>query len=164
MSKLTVSLMGRPRILLDGATVSLPFKQAEALLYYLLMEGSVSRAKIADIIWGDRGDEKKVKSSMRNAIYVLRKAFGHDFLQESQKSIIGINPEYSVDVDVTRESGQPGETYTGEFLEEFYLKDNEYYNDWVMRTRQRLGQVGQEQLKQEMARTFDRKQDRKSVV
>ena len=158
MSKLTVSLMGRPRILLDGAPVSLPFKQAEALLYYLLMEGSVSRAKIADIIWGDRGDEKKVKSSMRNAIYVLRKAFGHDFLQESQKSIIGINPEYSVDVDVTRESGQPGETYTGEFLEEFYLKDNEYYNDWVMRTRQRLGQVGQEQLKQEMARTFGQKQ------
>ena len=158
VSKLIVTLMGRPQIVLDGEPVSLPFKQAEALLYYLLMEGSVSRAKIADIIWGDRGDEKKVKSSMRNAIYVLRKTFGHDFLQESQKSVIGINPEYEVDVDIKRVSGQPGENYTGEFLEEFYLKDNEYYNDWVMHTRQRLGRVGQEQLKQEMVRTFTQKQ------
>jgi len=138
--------------------VSLPFKQAEALLYYLLVEGEVSRAKVADIIWGDRGDEKKIRSSMRNAIYVLRKAFGYDFLQESQKNVIGIHPDCRVDLDISRLTDPRGELqgYPGDFLEDFHLKDNEYYNDWVQTTRQRFNRICLERLKQEMTRAFDR--------
>ena len=80
MSTITASLLGQVHIEADGVPVSLPFKQAEALIYYLLTEQEVSRTKIADIIWGDSFDERKVKSSMRNAIYVLRKTFGREFI------------------------------------------------------------------------------------
>jgi len=127
-------------------------------LYYLLVEGEVSRAKVADIIWGDRGDEKKIRSSMRNAIYVLRKAFGYDFLQESQKNVIGIHPDCRVDLDISRLTDPRGELqgYPGDFLEDFHLKDNEYYNDWVQTTRQRFNRICLERLKQEMTRAFDR--------
>lgn len=55
MQEIAAFLLGRAQILLDGVRVSLPFKQAEALLYYLLVEGRTSRFKLADLIWGDRG-------------------------------------------------------------------------------------------------------------
>lgn len=80
MQKITAELLGSGRILLDGKPVNLPFKQAEALVYYLLVEKETFRPKLADIIWGDSADEHKVQSNMRNAIYVIRREFGRDFL------------------------------------------------------------------------------------
>ena len=80
MQKITAELLGSGRILLDGKQVNLPFKQAEALVYYLLVEKETFRPKLADIIWGDSADEHKVQSNMRNAIYVIRREFGRDFL------------------------------------------------------------------------------------
>lgn len=63
-----------------GNRSTCPFKQAEALVYYLLVEKETFRPKLADIIWGDSADEHKVQSNMRNAIYVIRREFGRDFL------------------------------------------------------------------------------------
>ncbi len=156
MKEIQAFLLGRARILLDGEQISFPFKQAEALLYYLLVEGSASRFKLADLIWGDRGDEKKVRSNMRNAIYVLRKALGTDFLLETQKNIIRINPEYRLQVDFLsfmKEKG-PLEEYRGDFLEDFYLKDNEYYNEWVLNIRQNYNRVYLSRLKQDVEKSF----------
>ena len=61
MQKITAELLGSGRILLDGKQVNLPFKQAEALVYYLLVEKETFRPKLADIIWGDSADEHKVQ-------------------------------------------------------------------------------------------------------
>lgn len=87
---------------------------------------------------------------MRNAIYVLRKAFGAQFLLETQKNVIEINPQYAVQVDLTHflqdKDGPIGE-YPGDFLEEFYLKDNEYFNEWVLSVRQNYNRVYLERLK-----------------
>lgn len=154
MREISAYLLGRTRVLLDGAPVSLPFKQAQALLYYLLVEERASRFKLADLIWGDRGDERKIRSNMRNAVYVLRKAFGADFLLETEKNVIEINPLYDVQVDLKRlmESEElPPEGYPGDFLEEFYLKDNEYFNEWVLTVRQSYNRRYLEQLKKEKA-------------
>lgn len=160
MKEIQAFLLGRPRILLDGEQVSLPFKQAEALLYYLLVEGSASRFKLADLIWGDRGDEKKVRSNMRNAIYVLRKALGPDLLLETQKDVLEMNPNYQVEVDLLQfmEDNGPLTGYAGDFLEEFYLKDNEYYNDWVLGIRQNYNRVYLERLKQDVEDSFQQQQ------
>ena len=91
MQKITAELLGSGRILLDGKQVNLPFKQAEALVYYLLVEKETFRPKLADIIWGDSADEHKVQSNMRNAIYVIRREFGRDFLVGASKNVIQIN-------------------------------------------------------------------------
>ena len=161
MQEIAAFLLGRAQILLDGVRVSLPFKQAEALLYYLLVEGRTSRFKLADLIWGDRGDERKARSNMRNAIYVLRKAFGANFLLETQKNVIEINPQYTVQVDLThflQDKNGPVEEYPGDFLEEFYLKDNEYFNEWVLSVRQNYNRVYLERLKGEILRSFEGQQ------
>ena len=55
------------------------------------------------------------------------KAFGANFLLETQKNVIEINPQYTVQVDLThflQDKNGPVEEYPGDFLEEFYLKDN----------------------------------------
>ena len=102
MQKITAELLGSGRILLDGKQVNLPFKQAEALVYYLLVEKETFRPKLADIIWGDSADEHKVQSNMRNAIYVIRREFGRDFLVGASKNVIQINPEIRIDLDIDR--------------------------------------------------------------
>lgn len=135
MQKITAELLGSGRILLDGKQVNLPFKQAEALVYYLLVEKETFRPKLADIIWGDSADEHKVQSNMRNAIYVIRREFGRDFLVGASKNVIQINPEIRIDLDIDRFNDKnltDFSFYAGDFLENFYLKDNEYYNEWLL--------------------------------
>lgn len=157
MKEIKAFLLGKSRVLLNGEAIALPFKQAQALLYYLLVEGSAPRLKLADLLWGDRGDERKVRSNMRNAIYVLRKALGADFIQETQKNIISINPEYHVQVDLLSflKNETSLEEYQGDFLEDFYLKDNECFNEWVLGIRQYYNRVCLERLKREIDESFD---------
>lgn len=160
MDKLTGRLLGPPCIWMNGEVVDLPFKQAEALLYYLLMEHEVSRSKAADLIWGSHLDERKAKSNMRNAIYVLRRELFPDFLVEPQKNILQINPRIAISLDVEQLSA-PGDSVPdsdpGEFLQEFYLKENEYFNEWIQNTRQELKQIYMERLKRAVESSFRQK-------
>ena len=57
MSEISASLLGQVHIEANGVSATLPFKQAEALLYYLLVEKEVPRSRIAGLIWGDTFDE-----------------------------------------------------------------------------------------------------------
>ena len=159
MRRLTASLLGTPCILKDGEMVDFPFKQAEAILYYLLVEREAPRNKIADLIWGSILGEQKVKSNMRNAIYVLRKLLWPDFLIEPRKNILQINPAIELQLDIEQLKGDSVENanvYSGEFLQDFYLKENEYYNEWILNTRQELQQVYIERLKQSISQLFER--------
>ena len=157
MQKITAELLGSGRILLNGKQVNLPFKQAEALVYYLLVEKETFRPKLADIIWGDSADEHKVQSNMRNAIYVIRREFGRDFLVGASKNVIQINPEIRIDLDIDRFNDKnltDFSFYAGDFLENFYLKDNEYYNEWLLNNRQHYRGLLQERLKESIVAAF----------
>ena len=150
MSEIAAYLLGQVHIEADGVPVTLPFKQAEALLYYLLVEKEVSRSRIAGLIWGESSDESRVKSSMRNAIYILRKTFGRDFIVEARKNILQINPDYTVRLDLSllqEEYPSRLDFYSGDFLEDFYLKDNEFYNDWILGCRQLFKRTYLDQLR-----------------
>lgn len=160
MKDIFAYLLGHPRIIMGEELISLPFKQAEALFYYLVVEKEVSRDKISDLIWGSCFDERKVKSSLRNAIYVLRKVFGADFLTEPQKNILQVNPEYRIYLDVEElEKGglEDFRKYSGDFLENFYLKNNDSYNDWAMNRQQSYRHIYQEQLKKQICQAFGEK-------
>lgn len=157
MNELQAKLFGSGRLMLDGESVTLPFKQAEALLYYLLVEKEAFRPRIADIIWGDSLDEHKVRSNMRNAIYVIRRAFGRDFLVTDGKNLLRIDPSVRIELDVDRLRDAEltdFSFYTGDFLEDFYLRDNEYYNEWLLATRQRFREQLLERMKSEIDAAF----------
>lgn len=152
-----LTLLGRPGIKMNGQKAELPFKQAEAIVYYLAAQGEVSRLSLADIVWGDKCDGEKMKANMRNAAYVLRKTFGNDFLDKTPRDRISINPARSVRTDLDlflKTPKHPPQLYTGDFLEDFYLKDNELYNEWAENIRQKYRGVYVESLKRHIGAAF----------
>ena len=131
---LRAQLLGMPRVWLDNEIVQFPFKQAEALFYYLLVEQEVSKEVLAEVIWESSNDTEKALSSMRNAIYVLRKQFGRDILVEPVKSSVQINPALrpTCDIDLLfSQTPLPPKFYQGHFMEGFYLKKSPLYNEWL---------------------------------
>ena len=51
--ELNIRLFGAPRILVDGREVVLPYKKADAVLYYVILKGSATRSRIAELLWPD---------------------------------------------------------------------------------------------------------------
>ena len=126
-----IKLLGSPEIRMDGQAVKLPFRQAEAMVYYLAVSGSVSKDRLCDLLWGDRYPEDKAKSSLRNAICVVRNRLGRDVLMEPTRQHIALNPDCGVQVDAAVYL-RPGTELggSGEFLSGFHLKGSEVFDEW----------------------------------
>jgi DNA-binding SARP family transcriptional activator len=71
--EITLTLLGSPQIKVDQQPVRLPYLKAEVLFYYLAVTGRPhSRAALAALLWS-RSSEKQARSSLRNALYTIRK-------------------------------------------------------------------------------------------
>lgn len=136
--QLAVSMLGSPSMELDGAPLVFPYRQAEAILYYLFLNQSVNKYTLADLIWEDKCTEEKTNSNLRNAFYIIRKNLGKDFLVKGSGDMIKINPAFSLTLDTEQflREEQNLSLYRGDFLEGFYLKNNVSFNEWVTNTRQ----------------------------
>lgn len=154
--KLEVKLLGTPVILLDGVPLTFPYRQTEALLYYLLLNKKGNKDSMADLIWGDDLDEERISSNLRNAFYVLRKYLGKDFIKKGAGEQISIGGSLEIHVDIEQFlSGAHAVTlYTGDFLEGFYLKNNTLYNEWVESTRQYLKNLYLKKLREAFLAEF----------
>ncbi|MDY3281784.1 AAA family ATPase [Dysosmobacter sp.] len=126
-----IKLLGAPEIRLDGRAVKLPFRQAEAMVYYLAVSGSVSKERLCDLLWGGRYPEDKAKSSLRNAICVVRNRLGRDVLTEPTRQHLALNPDCGIQVDAAVYL-RPGTELAdgGEFLSGFHLKGSDVFDDW----------------------------------
>ena len=136
--QLAVSMLGSPSMELDGAPLVFPYRQAEAILYYLFLNQSVNKYTLADLIWEDKCTEEKTNSNLRNAFYIIRKNLGKDFLVKGSGDMIKITPAFSLTLDTEQflREEQNLSLYRGDFLEGFYLKNNVSFNEWVTNTRQ----------------------------
>ena len=79
--RLKLHLLGEAYIELDGERLAMPFKKAEAVVFYLAVEGRRSKERVKCLFWGDR-DERQASGNMRNAVYLLRKTLPHNFSAE----------------------------------------------------------------------------------
>lgn len=137
-TNLTVTMLGTPSIQQNGKLLSFPYRQAEAVLYYLFYNKSANKNTLADLIWEKQFSEEKINSNIRNAFYTIRKVLGKDFLLRKSGNIIAINPDYSVTLDIEQFEAEKNTLafYKGDFLEGFYLKNNISFNEWVSSIRQ----------------------------
>lgn len=135
---LKVQLLGRPAVFLNNQRISFPYRQAEAIFYYLLEKKSVNKEALADLIWEEKFSEEKIHANLRNAFYVLRKLFGKDFLLKQSFNVVSLNPEYPIllDTEQFRCSNASIQDYKGDFLDSFYLKNNHSFQEWISATRQ----------------------------
>ena len=103
MAEIRIYVLQSPRILMDDHLITLPYKKAEALLYYLAIEKKVTREHAAALLW-DTCEEATAKKNLRHALYTIRKTFHISLIISSDRQTLCLNPEinFSVDYDAFR--------------------------------------------------------------
>lgn len=137
MSKITCRLFGTPQITKDGQPVFLPYAKINALLYYMMVVKVASRDEIAGLLWPDE-DASAARKNIRNAIYQAKKSLGEEIIISPQKTFLHLNEELDIETDVAQFLQDPQsnlDLYTGDFLQGFYLKEAEPYENWVAKMR-----------------------------
>lgn len=141
--KIKCKLLGVPEILIDKKEVLFPYAKINAFLYYLLVEKTASRNEIAALLWPDES-EKIAKKNLRNALYHTKKNLHPDIILSPNNTILKLNEEIDIylDVDELSENSEKRlHLYEGEFLQGFYIKDAEEYDDWIGQTRFNLQKI-----------------------
>ncbi len=133
MDKITVNLFGTPGVFKNGEKIYFPYRKAEALFYYLLVQNQGTREELVSLFWGE-SNEEVAKKNLRNAMYKTRKALGLEIIHSPKKSMVMINQEVEIESDIQAVQKQPDkilEVYRGEFLKGFYVKGEEGFAQWV---------------------------------
>lgn len=135
MSTVQIYVLQTPHILLDGEQIILPYKKAEALLYYMAIEKKATRDQIAALLW-DSCDEATAKKNLRHALYTIRKIFHTDLVSSPTRQTLELNPEltFLVDYDAFMEEREP-KLYQEELLGGFYIKNAYPYEEWLTMKR-----------------------------
>ncbi|MBT3370480.1 MAG: hypothetical protein HOA08_07430 [Rhodospirillaceae bacterium] len=131
--------------LADGAgmAIALSSKKAAALLAYLAHRPGevVSRAKIATLLWPDRGEEQ-ARASLRQTLSVLRKALDDEAGEAVVSSAQGLavaSQAFTIDSVEFELGAEPAaDLYQGPFLDGFDIRA-EIFEDWLRGERARLG-------------------------
>ena len=138
MEELYVKMFGSPEILLDGQPVTMPYRKAEALLYYLVLERRAARMELVSLLWEDAEPAAALKN-LRHAVYTVRKQLGVELFASGQRTMLELNPQVPVRCDVLefQERGAL-EAYQGEFLSGFSLQADCPFEEWLNEQRNLL--------------------------
>ena len=72
MVELTAKLLGTPQVLFEGREIVLPYKKADALLYFLILNRKALRSELTGLLWTD-SDSTTALKNLRHAAYSIRK-------------------------------------------------------------------------------------------
>ena len=138
MARLDAKLFGIPKVTADGRTLSLPYKKADALLYYLVLKRRAARSELIGLLWPDSSSQSALKN-LRHAIYSIRKELGWDPCSGGQRTVLELAPEVEVWCDVSEflATGEPS-LYSGELLQGFVVPKAEAFESWLMGERASL--------------------------
>ena len=135
-----IRLLGTPSVQVNGEPILFHYKKVEGLLYYLCCAKCITRDDAVNLLWGSI-DEKSGRRSLRDAIYWLRKTLGDDFLRITGYSKIELNPDVLDQVEIDLDGLDDEnylEKYTGDFLDNFYIKKCLEFEHWQERVRSEL--------------------------
>jgi predicted ATPase/DNA-binding SARP family transcriptional activator len=138
MSNLQLSLLGSPRIIIDGRPLTIGRRKAVALLANLAVTAVPhSREHLATMFWPEQ-DQTRAQANLRRTIYVLNQALGKGWLH-SDRDNLSLASGYELDVAtflaVVENHRPPAlETavslYQGDFLTGFTLRDAPEFDEW----------------------------------
>ncbi|MDY4647312.1 MAG: BTAD domain-containing putative transcriptional regulator [Aerococcus suis] len=130
-------LLGNPIIYLDDEMIHFPFAKINALVYYLLINQTVSREEMASLLWPDK-TETSAKKNLRNTIYQANKTLGDDYIVSLANQILAWNDALPIELDVDHllnDDPFNPDIYQDEFLHQFYIKGCERYDNWLNQMR-----------------------------
>lgn len=163
MSFVQVKLLQAPLVHKDGEQVVFPFKKAEALFYYLVVNGQATRDELVNLLWGET-DEETAKKNLRHAIYMIRKAFDAEIIISPHKSTVLLNPEIEMETDLQsflEDREDAIEVYKGEFLKGFLVKEVDGYEEWVFQRRELYRDMYMAKLYERLDQSIIRKENSK---
>lgn len=138
MAQLDAKLFGTPQITTNGRTLRLPYKRANALLYYLIVKGRATRSELTGLLWPDTDNQSAMKN-LRHAIFSIRKELGWDPFSIQQRDALELSAETEIRCDVSEFlSSGDSSLYKGEFLQGFSVPRAEFFESWLMGERSSL--------------------------
>ena len=166
MQRLTLALLGEPRIHVDDRPVSCASKKAVGLFYYLVYSGQrQSRRELARLFWS--GDAEAARTSLRTALQRLPESLAA--LLTIDRESIGVREDGRADVELDTQRfsalarsddldalSLAADLYGGDLLKGFELDAAPEYDDWLHRERIRLRQVAQSVFDRLIARHHER--------
>jgi predicted ATPase/DNA-binding SARP family transcriptional activator len=161
MSRLYISLLGNPQILLDGAPKNISTARAIPLLAYLAITGkSQTREILANLLWTD-STQTQALAALRTTLWRLKIAGLEDWIILDQNKI-NLNHHKNIEIDVVNfksildkcnAHGHPPsqiclhctpalteavELYHGEFMSGFNISKAPTFDDWRMQQSEML--------------------------
>lgn len=136
--QLVVELLGTPRVLKDGKEVIFPYRKVEGFFYYLCVKQTVLRDEAIGVLWADC-EENAARKNLRDALYHLKKLLSEDIIAAEGNNRICLQMDQIAAIDyleLTEENLL--QSYNGEFLRYFYIKNCIEFEDWTEEIRNDL--------------------------
>ncbi len=129
----------------DETALHFPVKKTLALVAYLMLEGKVTRGKLADLFWSDNTDED-ARRNLRRELHRLRESGLRDRLETTGEQVFLTEPLIS---DVQQfeialehhELEKALEFWQGKLLEGLELPGATGFHDWLETRREKLNQL-----------------------
>ena len=141
MANISVHLLGRPYVEVDGERVNFPYKKAEGFFYYLCVKKTATREEIIYVLWG-ADNENVGRKNLREAVYQIKKLLGKEILVTAGHTSISLNPECMPDIDwdhINEENILENEEEG--FLSHFMIKNSYEYEEWITTMQEQYNQA-----------------------
>jgi DNA-binding SARP family transcriptional activator len=154
LPRLTIALLGPPRVEQDGTPIAVDTRKAIALLAYLALgdDAGASRSTLAALFWPDV-DQSRAHAALRRTLSTLHKALAGAWLRIDREQIalprtadVGIDVfEFQARLEAWRAHGHPAPMvcdrclaalaeaaalYRDDFMAGFTLRDSPGFDDW----------------------------------
>ena len=131
-----INVIGTPSIEIDGKSLRLPVKKAEAMIYYLAVEKTASREKLASLFWGTK-DGGSAYNNFRNVLYLLKRNFPDGCVIADRRSVVLKDVKCDLQcLDKIEDVKEPLPQFlTDEMLAGVDVPDSADFSNWLLPTR-----------------------------
>jgi len=157
-----IQIIGTPSIEVDGEILHLPLKKAEAMIYYLAIEGRSDREKLTWLLWGAK-DESSAHNNFRNALYLLRRYLPKDLIVSDRRTVALENAELDLEqIETLKDITTAIPTgLCDKLLKDFDIPENTEFNEWLSSAKSRIKNEITENLKVRITSCYDAEDEEK---
>lgn len=153
MNKLSVEILGGFSVRgIDGTSIDLPTRKAQALIAYLALSGAAThtREKLATLLWNASGPEQ-ARQSLRQTLFTIRKAFGETrcpvtlendavSIDASRITVDALEFERLIATGTIESLSEAVALWKGELLDGLLLNE-ESFDDWATAQREKFHEL-----------------------